>query len=87
MRIVSILLGSLSLGVGVLLCIPVGFLAWHSALFSAGTVHEHFILSFGTGSMALTDWQMWASAGGLALVGVLLAIVGLYLFSQKDESC
>jgi hypothetical protein len=87
MPLVRILLGFLSLGVGVMLCIPVGFLAWHSAWFSAGTVHTHFVLSFGNGSMALTDWQLWALVGGLTLVGVLLAIVGLYLFSSRDENC
>jgi hypothetical protein len=94
MRILQLVGGIVSIGFGVLLCIPALFLAWQAIPFPPSssppgslprsTRHTDFILS--VGSTTITGWQMWALVGGLALGGVLLAILGFHGLSSRDAS-
>jgi uncharacterized membrane protein len=95
MRVLNTVGGVLILGLGVLLCILAGYVAWQLISFPGtvsspgslprnGSRHSDFILIIG--SRTLSGWQLWALPGGLAGLGVLLAIVALYLLLPPQSS-
>ena len=85
MRVFEIIGGILSLGLAVLLCVPVATVGWaaFSSLTSGASVHADFILSFGT--LRVDGWQMWLLLVGLALVAAVLAMLGIYVLSSRED--
>lgn len=80
MNILRIIGGIVSLTLGILLCVPGGFLVWKSF------PHTDFILSINFGAATLSGWQMWSVVVGLGVVGLLCLLLGFYLmFSTKDS--
>jgi len=85
MRTLKTIGGVVILALGLLLCIPVGFLAWQSfALSNSNTQHSDFILSIG--SLSFSGWQMWAFVGGLACLGLILAVAAFYVLLSRQPS-
>src|SRR5512138_1473262 len=93
MRLVQLLAGVVSLGFGVLLCVPGAFvaaLAIPSGLGAcdAGSLPSSagpsdFVLSVSVGGFTFARWQMWALVGGLALGGLFLATLGIRLLWSR----
>ncbi len=81
-----------SIALASLLCVPAAFCIWQAVSsrrivaapgsLPQGTQHTDFILS--VGNFTLTGWQIWAFIGGLAVVGLFLAVVGLYALTSRE---
>jgi hypothetical protein len=86
MRFLIIIGGIVSLGLGVLLYFPLGYLGWWRISLPAGTVGNlHMHVSFL--GLKLTGWQVWAFVSGAAVVGALMLLLGSYaLLLRKSGS-
>ena len=100
MRFILTIGGLASLGLAVLLCLPLGYLAWQeislrqrarktsfadlvSGNYSHHTAPSEVVIS--VGRLTLSGWQLWAAAGGLVVVGVLFAWLGVYALLSRGS--
>jgi hypothetical protein len=84
MHFLTIIGGIVSLALGVVLCIPVGYIGWLRISVPKGTsgnVHLH--VSFLR--LKLTGWQVWAFVSGVAVVGALLLLLGFYALLLRNS--
>jgi hypothetical protein len=81
------LAGLLSLVVGILLCLPAGGIAWDNLIH-----HQHDLggisITVAIGrTLSFTGRQAWIFIAGLALLGVVFLLLGVYaLLSSKSDS-
>jgi hypothetical protein len=100
MRLFMTIGGIGSLGLAVLLCLPLGSLTWQEISFGrsarkttvadlvSGNYPNHSSPSemiVSVGPLTLSGWQIWAAAGGIAVVGVLFACLGVYVLSSRES--
>jgi hypothetical protein len=91
MRFLIILASIVSVGFGVLLCVPAGWLlgnhlslrhrARHTSLtdLASGVESQHTDLVIPVAGMQFYGWRLWVLVCGLALLGILLALGAIYV--------
>ena len=99
MRLLMTIGGVGSLVLAVLLCLPLGSLAWQEVSFRrsarkttfadlvSGSYPHHSSPSemiVSVGPLTLSGWQLWAAAGGVAAIGALFARLGVYVLSSRE---
>jgi len=92
--------GVVSLGLAVVLCLPLGYLGWQeiSLRRSAGKTSVADLVSgnyshhtspsemiISVGPLTLSGWRLWAVAGGLVVVGLLFGWLGAYALLSRES--
>ena len=100
MRFLMTIGGIGSLGLAVLLCLPLGSLAWQEISFRRSVRKTSFAdlvagnyahktspseMIVSVGPLTLSGWRLWVTAGGLAAVGALFACLGVYALSSRES--
>jgi hypothetical protein len=79
MRIIRIIGGIVSLGLGLYLLSPIAIAAWSA--FAPG--HEERFISVIFAGKEFTGWHVWVFGGVLAMIGVALIAIGVYVLRSR----
>ena len=99
MRLILVIAGVVAWGLGIALCIPGAVIIWREiasrhagrrasfADFIAGRMSHHSDYTLHIGDLTVSGWHLWALLGGMAGVGAVLILGGVYvLFLRPAKS-